>query len=411
MGLICSPHFETLKLREGPVLFAVTELLQGRLIYKPLFSRQRSSVLLRMGHALTFLLCLALLSSPSARAQPDTLTVNSDLVLISALVKSHDGKRVYLLKAQDFVLLDNGIPQTLRLEEETGHEPIALALIVQIGGRAAAHLKDYQHIEPFLEDLIGDVPHTVAVIPFDSAPSLARGFTDGIPEAANTVAALEPGDDGAAILDAVAFGIQQLRGIPSRYRRAILLISETFDKGSQISLDNAVRAIGDTNTTIYSIAFSSARADAAHRADKIPRLGGTPYSQTPYAPGGCMSRAPGADPDAHGSRTIQAWDCAGDLIPPLRVAELAFMAAKNGLRENVPRTLTRLTGGGYFSFNDEKSLANGIISVMNDLPNRYILTFRPTPLIPGPHAIHVKVVGQPKLIVGARTTYWTDEKK
>jgi len=366
---------------------------------------------LQIRHALAFFLCIAWFSSLYARAQSDTVTVNSDLVMVSALVKSHDGERVYLLKAQDFVVLDNGIPQTLHLEEETGREPIALAIIVQNGGRAASRLKDYQHIETLLEDLIGDVPHTVAVIRFDSAPSLARGFADSIPEAAKTIAGLEPGDDGAAILDAVAFGIQQLKDVPSRYRRAVLLISETFDKGSQISLADAVRAVSDTNTTIYSLAFSSARADAAHRAEKIPRPGGTPYSHTPYESGGCMSRAPGADPDAHGNRAIQTWDCASDLLPPLRVAELAFTAAKNGLRENVPRTLTRLTGGDYINFSDQRSLAAGIIAIMNNMPNRYILTFRPFPLIPGPHALRVKVVGQPKLIVEARTTYWLDERK
>lgn len=375
-----------------------------------MYSRTNGAVL-RIRHALTLLLCLASSSYLYARAQSDTVTVNSDLVLVSALVKAHNGERVYLLKAQDFVVLDNGIPQTLHLEEETGREPIALAIVVQNGGRAALQLKDYQHIEPLLEDMIGDVPHTVAVIHFDSVPSLASGFAESIPEAAKTIASLQPGDDGAAILDAVAFGIQQLKDVPPRYRRALLLISETFDNASQISLANAVRAVSDTNTTIYSLAFSSARADAAHRAEKLPRLGGTPYSQTPYEPGGCMSRVPGADPDAHGNRAIQAWDCAGDLVPPLRVAELAFMAAKNGLRENVPRTLTRLTGGDYFKFDDEKSLAVGIMAIMNNLPNRYILTFRPSPLTPGPHALRVKVVGQPKLIVEARTTYWLDARK
>ncbi|WP_109485348.1 VWA domain-containing protein [Occallatibacter savannae] len=366
---------------------------------------------MRIHDALTFVVCLASLSSLNARAQSDTVTVNTDLVQVSALVKSHKGERVYLLKAQDFAVLDNGIAQTIHVEEETGREPIALAIVVQDGGRAASRLKDYQHIETLLEDMIGDVPHTVAVIHFDSTPSLARGFGESIPEAARTIAELEPGDDGAAILDAVAFGIQQLKDVPPRYRRALLLMSETFDKGSQISLGEAVRAVSDTNTTIYSLAFSSTKADAGHRAEKIPRLGGTPYSRTPYAPGGCMSREPGADPDAHGSRAIQAWDCAGDLLPPLRIAELAFMSAKNGLRENVPRTLTRLTGGDYLSFSDEKSLAAGMMTIMNNLPNRYVLTFRPTPLVPGPHALQVKVVGQQKLMVEARTTYWVDERK
>lgn len=365
---------------------------------------------MRIRHALTFLLSLSSFFSPSAQAQSDSLSVDSNLVLVTALVKSQDGKRVYLLNSKDFRLLDNGIPQTLQVEEETGHEPLALAIIVQTGGRAAARLNDYQHIEPLLEDLIADVPHEVAVIGFDSTPRLAHAFTDSIPEASGTIAQLEPGNGGAAILDAVAFGIAQLRSLPLRYRRAILLISETFDNSSQILLGDAVRVVGDTNTTIYSLAFSSVRADAAHRAEKIPRPGGTPYSQTPYAPGGCMSRTPGADPDSHSNRSLQAWDCAGDLLPPLRIAELAFFAAKNGLSRNVPKTLANLTGGEYLDFNDASSLANRMYALMNDLPNRYLLSFRPTSLSPGPHALRLKVVGQPKLIIDARNTYWIDEK-
>ena len=43
--------------------------------------------------------------------------------------------------------------------------------------------------------------------------------------------------------------------------------------------------------------------------------------------GGCMSREPDADPDAHGKRSVQALDCASDLIPPLRLGRMAYIAA------------------------------------------------------------------------------------
>ncbi|MCL2659452.1 MAG: VWA domain-containing protein, partial [Acidobacteriaceae bacterium] len=283
-------------------------------------------------YLLTLLVVLASFPSGRARAQTDTITVHSNLVLVPALVKTHDGQRIYELTAGDFTLLDNGVRQTLHLQEDTGGEPLALAVVVQTGGRAAAHLQDYQSIELLLEDIIGEVPHTVAVISFDSAPRLEQGFSEDIPKAASAINRLEPGDDGAAILDAVAFGVQQLQAQPLRYRRAILLISETFDDGSKISLDDAVRAVGDNNTIIYSLAFSSGRAIAAHHAAKLPVPNhGTEYSQTPYEHGGCMSRDPDADPDAHGSRAKQALHCAGDLLPPLRLAQLAFDAAKDGL--------------------------------------------------------------------------------
>ena len=388
----------------------MTESEEQRQSDKPQFSglARKEIHLLRARHSLVIAFLLSALSPPGALAQSVALTVKSNLVLVPALVKTPAGERVYSLTAQDFSLTDNGIPQTLHLEEDADQEPLALAVIVQTGGRATTHLNDYQHLEPLLDALIGNVPHTVAVIGFDSRPFLGQDFTGSTKDAAESIASLESGGDGVAILDAIEFGIGRLKTVPPRYRRAILLISETFDKGSQSSLDDAVRSIGDTNTTIYSLAFSSSRAEIAHHAQKIPRPGGTPYSHTPYAPGGCMSRAPGADPDAQGNRTIQTWDCAADLLPPLRIAELAFFAAKIDLQHNVPETVARLTGGEYFSFKDEKSLASRLVGIMNDVPNHYVLSFRPTSPTTGPHTLRLKVTTQPKLIIEARSAYWID---
>ena len=122
-----------------------------------------------------------------------------------------------------------------------------------------------------------------------------------------------------------------------------------------------------------------------------------------------MSHAPGADPDAHGNRALQAWDCAGDLLPPLRIAELAFVAAKADLRRNVPETVARLTGGEYFNFKDEKSLDSRLVALMNDVPNHYVLSFRPASPTPGPHTLRLKVTARPELIVEARRAYWMDK--
>ena len=365
---------------------------------------------MRTRHGLAYVFFTAMLLSPSARAQSAALTIQSNLVLVPAMVKTHAGERVYLLTAEDFSLTDNGLQQTVHLEEDADREPLALAVIVQTGGHAAVHLKDYQHLEPILEALIGGVPHTIAVIGFDSKPVLAQDFTGSSKDAAESIANLESSGDGVAILDAIEFGIGRLKAVPPRYRRTILLLSETFDKSSESSLDQAVRAIGDTNTTIYSLAFSSARAEIAHHAGKIPVPGGTAYSYTPYAPGGCMSRAPGADPDAHGNRGIQAWDCAADLLPPLRIAELALVAAKVDLRRNVPEAVARLTGGEYFNFKDAKSLDAHLVGLMNDVPNHYVLSFRPTSPTPGPHALRLEVAAQPELIVEARSAYWMEDQ-
>jgi hypothetical protein len=190
----------------------------------------------------------------------------------------------------------------------------------------------------------------------------------------------------------------------------VLLLSETVDSGSLTSLEDAVRAVEDTNTSIYSFGFSTTQAAVKHEASKLPAPGGTPYSNEPYSPGGCMSHDPKADPDAHGNRGTQALDCASDLIPPLRLARMAFLAAKDGLKHNVPRSVAQLTGGEYFAFKDATTLARHLISISNDVPNYYVLSFRPQSPHPGIHALELKIKDRPEYKVNTRKGYWVDAK-
>jgi VWFA-related protein len=382
------------------------------------------SVQRRLGkdrHGAVFALSLAMLwCSCPARAQAQVsrrlpvpsqgkaLTVRSNLVLVPALVKDKAGETVFSLTADDFVLTDDGVPQKLRLETGTDSEPLALAILVETGGEGARHLHDYRDLGPVLDAVIGGVSHRVAVIGFDSAPRLALGFTADTDAAASAIAKLRSGDQGASILDALRFAIDLLSKQPPEYRRAVLLFSETVDGGSQTSLENAVRAVDNTNTAIYSFAFSSTKEAVKHEASKLPLPGGTSYSNEPYAPGGCMSRDPRADPDAHGKRDVQALDCVSDLLPPLRLARMAFLAAREGFKRNVPESVARLTGGEYFAFKNSKTLARDLVVVSNDVPNFYVLSFRPQSPHAGFHALDLSLKGRPGLEVSARHAYWME---
>lgn len=339
-------------------------------------------------------------SSPVLRAR-------SNVVLVPALVKTKSGEVVFSLTADDFILTDNGIPQAVKLEPDTDSEPLALAVIVETGGDGASHLRDYDDVAPVLDAVIGGVPHRVAVIAFDSAPRLALDFTADTDAAAQAIGGLQAGDSGAAILDALNFGIDILRKQPPAYRRAVLLVSETADSGSQTSLENVLREVDDTNTEIYAVAFSSTRTAVAHEAAKLPRPGGSAYENGGYGTGGCMGK--GSDPDAHGKRGAQALDCASDLLPPLRLVRMAFLAARDGLKRNVPETVTKLTGGEYFAFKNADTLTRDLLTVSNDAPNYYVLSFGPRTPAPGFHALEVTVKGRPELIIKARDAYWVDE--
>ncbi len=344
----------------------------------------------------------------SASSQIPSLAVRSNLVLVPALVKTKAGEIVFSLTADDFILTDNGVPQSLRLEPDTDSQPLALAVIVQTGGEGASHLGDYGDLGAVLDAVIGDVAHRVAVITFDSKPRLEQDFTTDTDAAAKTIANLHQGDPGAAILDALNFGIKLLRQQPPAYRRAVVLFSETLDGGSQTSFEDALRIVDDTNTSIYSFGFSSTKAELKHERAKLPRPGGSPYSDEPYAKGGCMSHDADADPDAHGKRSVQALDCASDLLPPLRLARMAFLAATNELKRNVPESVANQTGGEYFPFKNAATLSRHLITISNDTANYYVLSFRPQSPNPGLHALELKLKDRPELELRARNSYWVD---
>ena len=160
-------------------------------------------------------------ASPPQAQNPIRSTAS--VVLVPALVKDKSGETVDSLTADDFVLTDNGVPQPLHLESDNDTRPIAVVVIVETGGEGADHLRDYADLSAVMDNVIGDVPHRVAVVSFDSKPRVELRFTSDTDAASQTIANLTEGDTGAAILDALVFGIDLLREAPPAYRRAVLL--------------------------------------------------------------------------------------------------------------------------------------------------------------------------------------------
>jgi VWFA-related protein len=320
--------------------------------------------------------------------------------MVPVLVTTKAGKVVFELTADDFVVTDNGVPQHFTVDEDSGSQPLALAIVVETGGAGALHLDDYRGLDSILDALIGNVERRVAVIGFDSAPHLVMPFSSRTSDASQQLANLSAGDRGAAILDAVAFALAQLRAEPATYRRAILLLSETIDQGSKTTLNEALRLISDTNTAMYSFGFSSTRAAVSHEASKFD-------NDTPGPEHGCFSHE-GADAEYEGHYSKQVLDCISQLAPPLRLATMTFLTARNALRNKSAESIAQLTGGEFFHFHNAKDLKASLITISNDLPNYYVLSFRPSSPTSGLHALHVETKDRPQLVLKARREYWID---
>jgi VWFA-related protein len=345
---------------------------------------------------------VVLAQTPTLPTPPQpVLSAHSTLVIVPALVRTKAGELVFTLAASDFTVTDDGIEQKAVIEEDSDSEPLALVVAIETGGAGARQLDKYRQLATLIEAVVGNVPHKIAVVGFDSEPKLLQDFTSDVDLMGSVIHGLSPGNRGASILDGVGFSVDLLRAQPPKYRRAILLISETVDHGSRVTLEEALREISDTNTAIYSLGFSSSKSEVKHEASQLS-------SGEPGPPGGCMSRDPNADPDASNSRLGQTWDCLSLLAPPLRAAKIAVLLGMDGLHRNVPESVAQLTGGEYFPFSNARNLESSLLTISNHVPNRYVLSFQPPSPHPGLHAVQLRLKKYPNLVVTSRRNYWAD---
>lgn len=335
--------------------------------------RTRQNSLQRSLAALFFLLFAA----ACAIAQETTLRSQSNLVLVPALVKDAQGKIVYSLTANDFIIEDDGIEQNVRLDEAPEGQPVSLVLAIQKGRRASYEFQRMQGLRTMLGPMFAMRTARVAIVEFDSQVGLAQDFSSDEIVIDDDLANLRPGDDGAAILDAINYSVGLLKKEPDGRLRALLLISETRDHGSIMKIDDAVAAVGQANSVMYALAFSPALSNILDAA----RGNNTPLGKGP-----------------------------NEMHPGVNFLDLAYRTAQ-AMRKNVPETVTRMTGGEYELFATHKKFDKRINDFTNHLHSRYLLSFAPKDPIVGLHQIRVRVRSANDFTVLARTSYWAEGTK
>ena len=326
----------------------------------------------RVGH-ISVLCCLFLLAVFCARtdSQEAPIRSQSNVVLIPALVKDQQGGIVYGLQTKDFIVEDDGVEQPARLDETPEGQPISLVVAIQRGRRAAYEFPRMQGLKSMLEPLFALGSARVAVVEFDSQVELTRNFTKDATLVHDDLANLQPGDGGAAILDAINFSIDLLKKEPEARQRVLLLISETRDHGSHGKVDDTVAAIGQSNSVMYALAFSPALSNI-------------------------LDTGRGTNKE--------------EMHNGVNILDLAYQAAQ-AMRKNVPSTIASMTGGEYELFATRKKFEVRMNDFTNHLHSRYLLSFAPKSPHPGLHQIRVRLRDEPNAIVLARSSYWAEGTK
>ncbi len=308
-----------------------------------------------------------------AQEEP-TFRTQSNVVLVPALVRDKSGNIIYGLKSTDFVVMDDGVPQTARLDEAAEMEPVSLVVAVQVGRRADFELPRMRGLSAMLDPLMEQPESKIALIAFDSQVHPLQNFTGDDDTISRELATLQPGDGGAAILDAVNESVKMLDGVPRNRKRVLLLISETRDHGSRdATVEDVVKAIGNSNTVVYTLAFSPAKSNV------LDTLRGA------------------NNPDLHPEQTEVHEG--PDLLAP-------FVLTAQAMRKNTAKEIASLSGGEYQMFDSAKGFDAEMNGFSNHLHSRYLLSFQPAKPHPGLHQLTVKVKEPANATVLARSSYW-----
>ncbi len=297
--------------------------------------------------------------------QPYQLQTGTSLILVPATVDIK-GQIVYSLRADQFTLTDDGIPRRFRLEQDADTLGLSLVVVVQCSRSAMVEYGKIEQLPTMIESLTGAAPHEVALVRYGSHPQLVQPFTHKTEKVNAAMSGMGPCDDqNAATMDALSYAAAILENRDPRSRRAILLISETRDHGSLVKEADVIAQLGRNNIVVDSFAFSPFRDDMK---DELK---------------------PG-----HGAGLFGT-------------AMNLLFAAVNALKQNVPKTVARLSGGEYDNFGTKRGFEDGVGRLTNRIHNYYLLSFTlPGTATAGLHDLRVTVPDYPEATIRARRTYW-----
>jgi VWFA-related protein len=312
------------------------------------------------------MLCVAAVA-PAQEQQPYTLRTQSNVVLVPTTVQTKHGEMIYTLKAEQFIVEDNGIPQIVHLDEDTDALGLTMLVLVQCSRSAVMEQAHITGLATMIDSIAGGAPRQIAVASYGHDPTLLGDFSSDTGATADALAQMTPCDDSAAAtFDAVAWGISLLEARKDRNRHVILLVSETRDHGSTTKPAKVIADLGRTNTVVDSVAFSPGKTEVIN--------------------------------DLH----------YGGGSGPVGLLVMAV----NALKKNAAHELAALSGGEYTNFATRHGFDEGMLRLTNHVHNYYLLSFTPKTgpdgnPSPGMHSIRVKVPEYPDARLKLRESYFS----
>lgn len=228
---------------------------------------------------------LVLLSAlPLSGQTSTTFSAEVKVVNVLATVRNKQGQLVNNLKQEDFVLSEDGRPQTIRYFSRETDLPLSLGLLVDTSGsqrRVIGDERGASHV--FLDDVLRPDKDQAFVLHFDREVELLQDLTNSREKLEKACDLLEitpprgrdsggsqypngggdsryPGGGyqrrgGTSLYDAIYLASNELMS-KQKGRKAEIVLSDGRDNGSKISIERAIESAQRADTSVYSIYFA-----------------------------------------------------------------------------------------------------------------------------------------------------------
>ena len=186
--------------------------------------------------------------------------VKVGVLLINVVVTVVDGKgrTVPNLTIDDFIVEEDGQPQTINHLSPTGDLPISIGVILDASGSMQSKIRTAQRaVDRFFSLIHND--DEIFLMTFAMRASLIADFTSHRRELTNALMTGVNVGGGTALYDSLYQALQKVK--EGRYqRKAVLLVTDGEDTTSLTRFDKALENIREAEMLVYSVGIKGAPA-------------------------------------------------------------------------------------------------------------------------------------------------------
>jgi Ca-activated chloride channel family protein len=266
-----------------------------------------------------------LLVSAFLRAQ---VKVGVVLINVVATVVDDKGRTVPSLTIDDFILEEDGQPQTITILSPTADLPISLGVILDVSGSMQSKIRTAQRALDRFFSMI-DHDDEIFLMTFAMRASLITDFTSHRTTLTNALMTGVNVGGGTALYDSLYQALTKVK--EGRYqKKAVLLVTDGEDTTSLTRFDKALEYIREAEMLVYSVGIKGAPGFDMGTDQLVGNSGSTTSNNTTVD-----MKVLNRFGDASGGR---AWE----------ISEAAFGKSMNAVLDTIAAELRSQYSIGYY---------------------------------------------------------------